>query len=447
MKSDRSAADTDYTKMTEDTGDSLSQEYYQANSINHILSKLDRMTLDFDERTVKFLGQLVMNDLPAAKKLEENHIGLTQKIDVLSTTAHSRSDSQQNNSMNFILSMLEGKLRDIETKDRVVVKGMASDHEDLVNISKKKINTLAGVIKLNNLDPFQIFELERYFELGDLGEIYPIKFSLYKKLGGPKRIATLNMMRVGEFKKLSLTNKTVLTAKPSLADAIKLPKQIFQVPLTNMEIETPVSLLHHATKTNYSDSQNINQKFKIKKMSMAGLQVGSKKRESNNRSKSIADDLFAATAELEVLEVHQFPTKLKLRFDTLSSYSIYFLKKFVKKKIINAYVHEIRKMGEDDDANWLRYKTINIVEREVNNAGVRKLVQEEMIQEQKNRNLKNISTLAGLTLAKFKPNEAIITDTDLLKTTTKIEPVHGLQPLQLVKANKYSIRRKKVEKR
>lgn len=446
MKSDR----TENTMATEgdDMIEHLNHEYHYGTTANQILNNLTSASRGFNDDTVDFITQLIQNEANNSKP-RARHAGLAMDrhgIDELSTTIPTKEDLDTKQGVRPIVNMMKDQLKDMDKQNEVIIRGEAKTEEVVFVNSKKKATAMASIIKLNNLDEVHSEQLERYFLMGDYGEKIDVKFSLYKILGGLKKVSTLNIMKMQDNKRNSDTNQTILTKKsPTLEHSMRLPKQRYQP--GSLDFESSVQLLISSNKINFNDTQTINKKFKIKKMSLANAHQLSNIINTQGSSKQDDDEDIMNAAEIDVIEVHQFATHVPMRFDKLSRYAINFLKKFVKKKIINAYVHEMRRTNLDQTAKLTKFVSFSIIERESTSNAQRMMLEDENKTAMREKNIDQIRKLNQMKLKHFPIIKSIITDKELLKTTLKADAIFGNPPIVTIKASKYYKKKKTTIKK
>lgn len=446
IKSDR----TDVTKATEGEVhiDNLDHEYHYGTGANSVIKALAGMAKGADDDVAKLIAELMMTDTPNSRRRLRSTAGTAQltddkDIDVLSTTARSHKVNEDKAGMNFILSMLENQLKGIEVENEVPETGGAKTFAEITVNAKKITSTLSSIIKLNNLDKESSKQLEKYLSMGDYGEKVQIRFSLYKILGGLKKMASLNVMKLDGNKRMSATNKTVTTHKPTQEHSVRLLKQRHQNP--PVDFENSIHLLTASSKINFNDTHTINKKFKVKKLSLSNIHMLHGSQQHNAIPKE--DEDSSNIIEMDVIEVHQFPMRIPLRFDKLSSYSLFFLKKFVMKKIVNAYVHEMKKSYVEQTAFVQKFQSLTIIEKESNSEQHRKILEEECMALKREKNFGHIKSINQMNFKFFSFPKGQVTDTDLLKATVKADGVLGQAPMVMLKANKYYKKKKTTSKK
>ena len=232
-------------------------------------------------------------------------------------------------------------LKDLEASSIDQSSNEIAEEEVVMIGNRGKSSMFTGLIKLNNLPQRQSLDIEKYMTLGEVGERLEMNFVLFRVMGGPKKMANQSIIRGHEGKKIGLLNRTVTTQRVPNYNQNRLPKAVTSTHLLYAE-ESSINYIMQPGKFSYNDNFSKNTKFKLKKMSILN-----KASSLLNRIGETPQEQEDTTAieRLDFITMNQFAVHVPLKFQVLSRYSMFFLKKFMTKFIINAYINQLKQLS------------------------------------------------------------------------------------------------------
>lgn len=232
-------------------------------------------------------------------------------------------------------------LKELEASGLFQGSNEISEEEVVVIGNRGKSSMFTGLIKLNNLPPRQSVDIERYMMLGEVGERLEMNFALFRTMGGAKKMANQTIIRGHEGKKVGLLNRTVMTQRVPNYHLNRLPKALAKSHTIYSE-ESSINYIMQPGKFSYNDNFSKNTKFKLKKMSILNKATSLLNRVGESPQEQ---EEAAAIERLDFITMNQFPVHVPLRFEVLSRYSLFFLKKFMTKFIVNAYINQLKQLS------------------------------------------------------------------------------------------------------
>ena len=142
--------------------------------------------------------------------------------------------------------------------------------------------------------------------------------------------------------------------------------------------------------------------------------------------------------------MNQFPVFVPLKFEVLSRYSLFFLKKFMTKFIINAYINQLKHLSSKPydmnlPVNMEIYPPKNIHNNNPQHREAARMRAESDRRDALNSKMRMFTRLKCKGLAAFEP---VRKDESILNFTLKGAQQQGFEPSFKLKATKFSKQKK-----
>jgi hypothetical protein len=413
------------------TPDLISKELSSARDKTDLLDQISYRTERFQDKNVKSL----INSLFRDDKKERQSLASTEDETEEITAAVKRASEQTQKAMGFF-SLLEDKFANqtgsAQKPGQVSNEELYVESAEVISLGTRvKSAILVNLTKINSLSMGMVSQLEQY--LGNTENLEAMKgdMSIFYALGGAKYTFNKSALKGLEVKKFSYSNRPYLTARPSNNYAAKLPREVNRVHSPRGQKSAFEHVNNSKRMPTYLDTMSRNHKYKQKKI------LGSKEGPSG------AGGADYDTIDDEDFQVfNQFPIDCPLNFDVLGPYSLYFLKRFVTKFVLQSYIKEVISKNKspfimegipfnelDAEGGWNLQNECPVVRRQT------KADLEQIIN---NKKQEDLQSLRRMRLAPFSTDPKPLDEEDYLKITPRVpNPYYKNPPYLRMKANKY----------